>query len=118
MKALDIAVFEFDDFPTPGADEMIVVALMRNIVVLRLSPEVPGLGETCFTKEVECAVNGCQPQMGILPRQLVVHLFSRDMFLFQKCVEDQFALASKLQLVLSKMLLENFHFFGMFRHGE
>jgi hypothetical protein len=27
-------------------------------------------------------------------------------------------LASKLQLVLSEMLLEDSHFFGMFRHGE
>jgi len=28
LKALDIAVFEFDDFPTTGADEVIVVALV------------------------------------------------------------------------------------------
>lgn len=114
MKALDIAVFEFNNFPTTGADEMIVVALVRNIVVLRLSPEVPGLREACFTKEVERAINGRQSQMGIFPRQLVVQLLSRDMFLFQKCVKDQFTLASKLQLVLSQMLLEDFHFFGMF----
>jgi len=79
---------------------------------------VPGLGETCFTKEIECAVNGCQPEVRIFPCQLVVHLLSRDMFLFQKCVEDQFSLASKLQLMLSEMLFEDSHFFGMFRHCE
>lgn len=118
MKALDIAVLKFHDFSATGADEMIVVALVRNIVVLRLSPEVPGLRKACFTKEVQCAVNGRQPQMGIFPGQLVVHRLSRDMFLFQKCVEDQFTLASKFQLVLPKMLLEDSHFFGMFRHCE
>lgn len=88
LKAFDVAVFEFNDFPTPGADEMIVVPLVRHIIVLRLSSEVSGLSETCLTKEVERAVNGCQAEVGVFPGQLVVQLFRRDMFLFQKCVED------------------------------
>lgn len=58
LKPLDIAVFKFHDFPAPGADKVIVVALMRHIVVLRLSSKMPGLGEPRFAKQVQGAVNG------------------------------------------------------------
>lgn len=117
LKTFDIAVLEFHDFPTTCADEMIVVALVGHIVVLRLGPEMPGLCETCFTKEVQRAINGRQSQVGILPCQLMVHLFGGDVFLFQECVKDQFALAGKFQLMFPKMLLEDSHFFDVFGHG-
>lgn len=118
LKTLDIAVLEFHDFPATGADEMIVMALVRHIVILCLGSEMAGLGEACLAEEVQCAVNSRQPQMGIFPRQLVVHFLSRDVFLFQECVEDQFTLAGKFQLVFSKMLLEDSHFFDVFGHGD
>ena len=95
-----------------------MVALVRHIVVLCLGPEMPGLGETRFTKKVQGAVNGRQSQMGIFQRQLVVHLLSRDVFLFQEGIEDQFTLASKFQLVFSEVFLEDSHFFDMFGHGD
>ena len=117
LKALDIAVFEFHDFPATGANEVIVMALVRHIVVLRLGAKVSGLGKTGFAKEVQRAINSCEPQMGIFPSQLVIHLLSRDVLLFQECVEDQFTLASEFQLVLPEMILKNSHFFDMFGHG-
>ena len=118
LKPLDIAVFEFHDFPASGADEMIVVALVRHIVVLRLGAKVSGLGEPRFAKEVQRAVNSRQSQMRIFAGQLVVHLLSRDVFLFQEGIEDQFTLASKFQLVFSEVFLEDSHFFNMFGHGD
>lgn len=48
----------------------------------------------------------------------MVHLLSRDVFLFQEGIEDQFTLASKFQLVFSEVFLEDSHFFDMFGHGD
>lgn len=95
-----------------------MVALVGNIVILRLGPEMPGLGETRFAKEIERAIDGGQSQMGIFPRELVIHLLSCDVLLFQECVEDQFALAGKFQLMFPKMIPQDFHFFGMFGRGH
>lgn len=95
-----------------------MVAFVRDVVVLRLSAEVPGLGQSRFTEEVQCAVNGCQSQVWIFAGQLVVHLLSCNMLLLEKCIEDQFTLACKLQLVLPEVLLQGSHFFDMFGHGD
>ena len=54
--------------------------------------------------------------MGIFACQLMVHFLSRDVFLLQKCIENQLALARKFELVVLKMLFQNSHFLGMFGH--
>jgi len=118
LKTLNVAVLEFHYFPTACANKMIMMALMRHIVVLGLCTEVPGLGQTRFAEEIERAVNGREAQVWILTRQLVVHRFGRDVFLLQKGIEDQFTLPRKFELVLPKMLLQDPHFFGMFRHHD
>lgn len=118
LKTLNIAVLKFHYFPTACANKMIMMALMRHIVVLGLSAEVPGLGQTRVAKEIECAVNGRETQVRIFARQLVVHRFGRDVFLFQKGIEDQFALPRKFELVLPEMFLQNPHFFDMFHHHD
>lgn len=94
------------------------MAFVRDVVVLRLSPEVAGLSQTGFAEEVQRTVNGCQAQVRILAGQLVVHLFGCNVLLLEKCIEDQFTLACKLQLVLPEVLLQSSHFFDMFRHGD
>ena len=48
----------------------------------------------------------------------MVELFCGDVFLFQKGIQDELPLARILQLVLPKMLFEDSHFFGMFRHVD
>jgi hypothetical protein len=118
LKTLNIAILEFHYLSAAGANEMVMMALMRHIVVLGLSTEVSGLGQTRFAEEIERAVNSREPQVWIFARQLVVHLFSRDMFLLQKGIEDQFTLPRKFELMLPKMLLQDSHFFGMFRHHD
>lgn len=88
LKTLDVAVFELHDLSTACANEMVMMALMRHIIVLGLSTEVPGLCQTRFAEEVERAVNGRESQVRVFARQLMVHLFSRDVFLLQKGIED------------------------------
>jgi hypothetical protein len=118
LEALDVAVLELHNLPAAGANEVIVVAFVGDVVVLRLSPEVAGLSQTGFAEEVQRAVNGCQAQVRILAGQLVVHLFGCNMLLLEECVEDQFTLAREFQLVFPEVLLQNTHFFDMFGHGD
>ncbi len=99
LETFDVAVFELHDLATAGTDEVIVVALMGHVVVLGLCSKVSRLSESCFAKEVEGPVDGCESKMRILACQLVIHGLSRDVFLFQKGVEDQFTLARELELV-------------------
>jgi hypothetical protein len=118
LEALDVAVLELHNLSAAGANEVIVVAFVRDVVVLRLSAEVPGLSQTRFAEEVQRAVNGRQSQVRIFASQLVVHCFSRDVLLLEKCVEDQFTLACELQLMFPEVLLQDSHFFGMFGHCD
>ncbi len=118
LKTLNVAIRELHYFPTTCANEMVMMALMRHIVVLGLSPEVPGLSQTRFAEEIERAVNSRKTQVRIFARQLVVHRFSRDVLLLQKGIEDQFTLPRKFELVFPKMLLQDSHFFGMLRHHD
>ena len=116
LKPFDITVFKLHDFATACADEMVVMALMRHVVILGLCPKVPGLSQPCFAEQVEGPIDGCEPKMGIFACQLMVHFLSRDVFLLQKCIENQLALARKFELVVLKMLFQNSHFLGMFGH--
>jgi hypothetical protein len=88
LKPLDVAILKFHDLPTTCTDEMVMVALVRNIIVLGLGAKVTRLGQACFAKKVECAVNGRESKMGVFACQLMVHLFCRDMFLLEKCIKD------------------------------
>ena len=116
LKAFDIAVFKFHDLATACADKMVVMALMGHVVILGLCPKVPGLSQPCFAEQVEGPIDGCEPKMGIFACQLMVHFLSRDVFLFQKGIENQLTLARKFELVVLKMLFQNSHFLGMFGH--
>ncbi|CUS38654.1 hypothetical protein COMA2_50201 [Candidatus Nitrospira nitrificans] len=118
LEALNVAVLKLHNLSAAGANEVIVVAFVRDVVVLRLSPEVAGLSQTGFAEEIQRAVDGCQTQVRILAGQLVVHLLGRNMLLLEECVEDQFTLACELQLVLPEVFLQDTHFFDMFGHGN
>lgn len=95
LKTFDIAVFKFHDLAAACADEMVVMALMGHVVILGLCSKVPRLSQSRFAEQVEGSVNGRESKMGIFACQLVVHFLSRDVFLFQKGVEDQLPLARK-----------------------
>jgi len=55
--------------------------------------------------------------MGIFSRKLVVHRFSRDVFLFKKGIENQFTLAGELQLMLPEMLFQHPYLLRMLGHS-
>ncbi len=116
LKSFNVTVFEFHNLPTACADQMVVMTFVGDVIVLGLGSEVPRLSKAGFTEQVERTVNGRQSEMGIFTGELVVQLFRGDMFLSQKCIKDEFALTRILQLVLPEMLLQDSHFFGMFRH--
>ncbi len=111
LQLFNFAVFKLDDLAATGANEMIMVALVRDVVVLGLRAEVPGLGESRVAKEVQRPIDGGQSQVGVGLGELVIHGFGGYVFLSEECREDEFTLTGVLQLVLSQMLLERFHFF-------
>ena len=94
LQPFNLTIFEFYDSATAGADEMIVMALMRDIVVLRLGAEVAGLSNPCFAEQIQRAVNSGESEVRIFLGELMVHRFCRDVFLSEKRRQDQFALPS------------------------
>ena len=116
LKLFDLAIFKLHDLAAVGANQMIVMALVGNVVILRLRAEMPGLCQSCFAKKVEGTVDGREPQMRVFLRQLVIHLFSGDVFLLQEGVKNEFTLARVLQLVFAEVRFQRVHLFGMFRH--
>jgi len=117
LKTFNVAVFKLHDLSAVCADEMVVMAFMGDIVVLGLRAEVPGLCQAGFAKEIERAVDRCQPQMWIFLRQLVIHLLSGDVLLLEKGIKNQLALAGAFQLMFPEMLFQSRNFFLMLRHG-
>ena len=113
LEPLNFFVFKFHNFLAAGADEVIVVTLVRHVVVLRLRAEVPGLCEACIAEQIECPVDGREPQMRVGFRQLVIHGFRSNMFLPEESAQNQFTLASELELMLAQMFLQGLHFLHM-----
>ena len=118
LEALDVAVFKLHDLSAVGANEVVVVAFVGDIVVLGLGSEVPGLCQAGFAKEIERTVNRRQSQMRIFSRKLVVHLFRRDVFLLEEGVEDQFTLAGELQLMSAEVLFQHPNLFRILGHRD
>lgn len=86
LETLNVAILKLHDLSAAGANQVIVMALMGDIVILGLCAEVPGLGQAGFAKKVERAVDRCKSEMRILLRKLVVHLLGRNVFLLEKGV--------------------------------
>jgi len=113
LESFNFFVFKFHDLLASGADEVIVVTLVRHVVVLRLRAEVPGLCEACIAEQIECPVDGREPQMRVGFRQLVIHGFRSNMFLPEESVQNQFTLAGEFELMLTQVLLQSLHFLHM-----
>ena len=116
LQPLNFAVLELDNHATAGADEMVVMAFMRDVVVLRLGAEVARLGDPCLAKEVQRAIDRREPEMRILLGKLMIHRLGRDVLLAKERRQDQFSLASQFQLMLRQMLTKHVHFFKAFAH--
>lgn len=113
LEPLNFFIFELHDLLAAGADEVIVVALVRHIVVFCLRAEVPGLSETCVAEQIERSVDGREPQVRIGFGQLVIHRLRGNVFLPEKGAQNQFTLPCELELMLAQVLLEGLHFLYM-----
>src|SRR4249920_2818154 len=105
LQSFDFLVFKFHDLLAAGADEVIVVALVRDVVVLRLRTEVPSLCEAGIAEQIQRPVDGREPKMGVGLRQLVIHGLRSNVLLPEKGVQNQFTLAGELEVIFSQVLL-------------
>ena len=61
LEPLNFFVFKFHDLFAAGTDEVVVVALVRDVVIFRLRAEVPGLCEARIAEQIERSVDGREP---------------------------------------------------------
>ena len=73
LEPLNVAVFKLYDLSAVGADKVVVVALVGDIVVLGLGAEVPGLRQAGFAEQIECPVDCRESKVRIGLSQLVIH---------------------------------------------
>ncbi len=93
LQSLDLAILELHNGATAGTDEVVVMAFMGDVIVLRLGTEVTGLSNSGFTEQIERPVNSSQAQVRVFFCELVIHGFRRDVFLAKKGRQNQLALA-------------------------
>ncbi len=118
LQAFNVAVFEFDDFAAVRTNEMIMVTFVGNIIVLRLSSKMPGLGKARLAEQVHGAVNRGQPDVVTFLGQQKMHLVRSDVLHLQKGAEDDFALLGELELVFGEVIFERADFFERFIHSN
>src|SRR4249920_844458 len=99
LEPLNFLVLKFHDLIAAGADEVIVVALVRDVVVLRLRAEVPGLCEAGIAEQIERPVDCRESKMRIGLSQLVIHGLRGNVLLPEEGVQNQFTLACELELM-------------------
>ena len=113
LEPLNFLIFKFYDLIAAGADEVIVVAFVRDVVVFRLRAEVPGLCEAGIAEQVERPVDGRESKMRISLSQLVIHGLRGNVLLPEEGVQNQFTLAGELELMLAQVVLQGLHFLYM-----
>lgn len=119
LESLNVAVFKLHDLAAVGAYKVVVVALVRDVVVLGLGTEVAGLCEASIAEQIERSVDGRESKVRIGLRQLVIHGFSGNMLLPEEGAQNQFTLAGNLELMFAQVLLQRLHFFHMLiRHDR
>ena len=113
LQALDITVFKLDDLAAGRTDEMIVMALVRDVVVLGLSPKMSGLRQSSFTEQVQRSIDRGQADMRVFLGKMAVHLFRGNVLHLQKLGQDLLTLTRELELMLAQVLLERGDFLGL-----
>lgn len=117
LESFDLTILKFYNGAATGTDKMVVMTFVRDVVVLRLGAEVPGLRNAGFAKEIQRAVDRGKTKMRVFLCELMIHGLGRHVFLSKKGRQDQLALAGQLQLMLGQVLAKHLHFFEGFAHG-
>lgn len=116
LQPFDVLVFEFHDLPATGADEMVVMPFVGDVVVLRLGAEVLGPRQAGFAEEIERPVDGGQADVRVLFGEHPVHLLGSDVFHLEEDFKDLFTLAGELQLMLGQVVFEDRNIFVVSMH--
>lgn len=113
LEPLNFLVLKFHDLLAAGADEVIVVAFVRDVVVLRLRAEVPGLCEAGIAEQIERSIDCRESKVRIGLSQLVIHGLRGDVLLPEERAQNHFTLTGELELMLAQVLLQGPHFLHM-----
>jgi hypothetical protein len=94
LQFFDLRIFEFDDGPAIGTDQVIVVCLGRTRLVTSLAiAKMTGFGNATLGKKLECPVNRRVTDARVLFAQQQVKLFRGQMRTgTQELIKDDFAL--------------------------
>ena len=84
LEAFDFLVLKFHDLSAARADQMVMVALVRDVVVLRLRAEMARLGQARLAEQIQRAINGRQSDMRVFLRQQTVHLLGGDVLVLEE----------------------------------
>jgi hypothetical protein len=110
LKSFDIGTFKLDDLGALVTDQMVMMLFLRDIVIDRfMIAEMALLRDTDLTQQVQCAVDGGQPDLRILPVYKLVQIFGRNVIRLKKGLEYHLPLLCELQLLFRKVILETFH---------
>jgi hypothetical protein len=119
LESLNVAIFKLHDLAAVGANEVVVVALVRDVVVLGLGAEVPGLREAGIAEQIERPIDGRESKVRIGLSQLMIHGLRGNVLLPEEGAQNQFTLAGELELMLAQVLSQGLHFFHMLiRHDH
>lgn len=116
LESFDVVILKFYNLAARRADQMIVMALVRHVIILGLSAEVSRLREAGFAEQVQRSIDGRQPNMRIFFGEKTIQLFRGDVLHFEKRIEYMLALARELELVFRQVFFENADLFMIFGH--
>jgi len=102
LKLFYARVLEFDDLPTAGADQVIVMFIQVTGFIARLAiAEMTLLSDAALSKQLQGPVNGGITDPGIFPAQTQVKFFGREVRAdTQELLENYFPLAGRLQALV------------------
>ena len=116
LMLLDIQVLELDDLSAFRADQVIVVfGVIGKLIACLPVSEISRLRQAALAEEIQGAVHGRQPDIGLLPAHPLKEILRRDVPVhLQEGLQDLGALLRKLHVVPPDVLSQNSL---NFRHG-
>jgi len=114
LQFFNVAVLKFHNEPALRADHMIMMAFVDDVVVVRLSAEMPLLSNAGITEQVERPVKGGQSDVRFVAAQCAVQLFRRHVLFLKKRIQNDLALFCHLEAMLGQVVPEARPFLRMF----
>jgi hypothetical protein len=96
-QPFDSRIFKLHDVPTPGADQMIVIAFRKHIIVLRFFPEPPCLRKALFAQDPHRSIDRVQGRTMAAAIEHAIQLSDCHVLPLQKRLDDSFPLETPIQ---------------------